>query len=626
MILSSGIGIAGAETLTGDLGTYGWNSTNFNIGTGSGAERIAAVYYHNIEVSGDPISLIVFPPIKGTFDANADPGAQTTFTAYEAVNTVNDLRAKDTVVRGTGIVGYQRLFDASYPPVELPGYFFVMFNEGSWNNTGLSGDVVINLTYNPNELFNATLPLAGSAGNVPSGKGAIAGWNGPGNQGIIAGGSATYNQRIAAYAYFEATKPSGLGITGFANKTHGKGGVFFYNSRAFISDINHATIASDNLFNPDILNFNVPNQEIYVSILSPENMWFNSSLLFGTEGQGNVSGYKNITIRVKDQAGSPVYQAYTELHSGRPPNYLVSEDYVATGLTNVSGMITFSNVPASAIGALKVTHAGYQDHTEQFSITSDLIKDVILRSPSLSLYLDVKDWEYGYYLQDVTVGIKNVTSGTWRNSTHETGAIFFDSTGASGQYPLSLNETVILAATKAGYREAWKSVTIPKDKYLVTLSLVHINGTAPTAGNFSAVIAARNMSSGMDIAGASITIQELGRMSSTNAAGAVTFRDLPVGTYTVLASAPGYESTIGEITGSDGDTVMKVIRMLPKGWTQGPGDAVIPPGGAAPVGGNQTADQKAEAGVTSFLDNLVTLGFIGVLIVVGAVVKKAFWG
>ena len=192
-----------------------------------------------------------------------------------------------------------------------------------------------------------------------------------------------------------------------------------------------------------------------------------------------------------------------------------------------------------------------------------------------------------------------------------------------------------MAASKAGYLSDWESVTIPSDEYTVTLQLVNINGSAPSSGNFTAVIAAASMTTGLEIPGASITINELGRMAGTNGAGVAMFYNVPVGSYSLLVSAPGYNSATSDITGTDQETVMKRVDLLPTGYHQNENGTIIDPNGnpyrpwdpnypGSPgyTGGNNTSNEKAAAGITAFLDNIIGVGAFILILILGWFVKK----
>ena len=72
-------------------------------------------------------------------------------------------------------------------------------------------------------------------------------------------------------------------------------------------------------------------------------------------------------------------------------------------------------------------------------------------------------------------------------------------------------------------------------------------------------------------------MNELGRMASTNAAGVAMFYNVPVGSYSLQVSAPGYQSATSDITGTNQDTVMKRVNLLPNGFRQNENGTIIDP-------------------------------------------------
>jgi PKD repeat protein len=68
--------------------------------------------------------------------------------------------------------------------------------------------------------------------------------------------------------------------------------------------------------------------------------------------------------------------------------------------------------------------------------------------------LFVKDATTGQSISNAQVGIYNGTENSWFNTTTPTGIETFTGTGASQQYTFSVGETLLLAASAAGYRSA----------------------------------------------------------------------------------------------------------------------------------------------------------------------------
>ena len=603
LILVSGTGIVSAQNLNGTLGSNTWISKNFGTtGSLSGIQPYTFSVV-NIELTGNAKSFVHFDKIgtHASFDPNAPNYAATSFNLTLSGQEV-----------ATGTMGYQRNFNNAWPiPSEIEGYRYWLFN--SWNITGLSGNLDLVLNYDASKLYNFTYDYPAGLINDPSGGFALIGASYSGAWYSILG-NFTWNQENPFHNGWNATKPSGLGITGWIVKN--SNGIFPYPSRAYIFDgLTNNPITSQSLVTSDDFYFNVPAESIKIGVIDSSGTLYNTSVLFAPNYTQQLPGTFNITVQVKNKGGIPIPSAHVSLASSTGP--------VLAGPTNSSGMITFLAVPGSAAAIVDITASGFQEYIETFSINSDMTKTITLSNPSVTVYLDVKDSTLGYYLDDLNIGIQNVSSGVWRNSTGRSGSLYFDSTGASYEYPIAINDTIVLAASKTGYRSASQTVTIPYDHYLVTLLLVNLNGTAPSSGNFTAVLGCTDMQDGKPIVGASMTLQELGLMAATNQAGVATFRNIPVGTYTIQVTASGYQSGTSSITGTDQETAMKNIRLVRNGCSLSEtgilscNGTVVNPGGGTGAAANQSANEKAAAGISAFLDNIVTIG-IFVLLVLGA--------
>lgn len=643
IVMIAGTGIVSAENLNGTIGGSEWNTTNY-YPTGaapSSGNRINYIIFTDFEKTSGFISLINWANINvfefwttkggGTHELNATAGAQTSVTFRIGNGTQNASFYPvytDGPIIGTGTIGYQRLFNTAVPPVEqVNGYVYVYAN--TWNDTLVAeypGQRFVYLEYDYSKLFNISYQQI-AATSTPTGTGSFS--KAPAGGGN-AGGLYTQNKAATAYGYYNVDKPSGLGIQGTVNKTNGAAGVILYPSRVFISDILHNTISSESLQSINPITINVPNSQIYISLLTANDVWYNSSLLFSGISP-EFTGTHNITFHVTNQQGVNIYNAKVYfapiVQVGQ-----VASDIAVIGYTNASGMVTFTNQSASSQAWSAVQATGYDDAVQTFSFSSDMLKEIQMHSPSVDLAVDIRDSATGYYLENFQFGIKNTTSGTWRNSTQESGGLFVDSTGANYEYPLSINETVIIAASKPGYLSNWKSVTIPStltyNTYVATLYLINLNATAPSSGNFTAVVAVSNRKYGSVIQGASVAITALGRAGTSSTSGAVTFRNVPVGTYTMTASAAGYNPTSTEITGTDQETVLKSIALVPSGCSLTEGGAVICGNETSPIGsttGNQSANEKAAGGVTAFLDNIVGIGEMILLLVGFWFGKKIFF-
>ena len=258
-----------AETLNGTLGGYGYNQTLFDMPYQTPGSTIGQLVTNDIESSGSMYTLVLWPGVTLPTDAGAPDRVSTSFKAYALAAGSPYPRVDDYTV-ATGTIGYQKIYNAASPPVEqTTGYIWIVFDE--WNTTGRSGDLRLELNYTRNDLYNVTLTDHGNPSNTPSGGVCIGGLI---SASACIVGSYSNIKVYDAWASYSAIKPSGLGIAGTVVKTG--------NSRIFVTNISDYTIASENLANENTFSFSVLADQIYIKLLSPDNTWYNSSLLFST--------------------------------------------------------------------------------------------------------------------------------------------------------------------------------------------------------------------------------------------------------------------------------------------------------------------------------------------------------
>jgi hypothetical protein len=254
-----------AETLTGSLGGEIYSQSIFDAGATGSSLSLNYFNVHNIQYSGDTEAIILFdkPGHLGTTDAGSPPGISTPFIAR--------LNAPGGAPIVSGTIGYQKVFDSLGN--QLPGYQYVVFS-GGWNISTLTGDTVLYLDYTRSNLYNFS--KSGGA-YIPSASGDMVFTFQQGLGGV----SGTYQRNFVTRLHntYSVTKPSGLGISGYVDKSDG--GVT-YNSQVFILDSNRGVIASESTVSDNSFNFTVINSSVFISLLDPIGTWYNTSLLFGT--------------------------------------------------------------------------------------------------------------------------------------------------------------------------------------------------------------------------------------------------------------------------------------------------------------------------------------------------------
>lgn len=216
--------------------------------------------------------------------------------------------------------------------------------------------------------------------------------------------------------------------------------------------------------------------------------------------------YTNVTVNVKSSStGLNLPNVNVEFHN-------TATSYIG-GVTNATGNVTFDligiytyyypNITASITGYTTKT-VQLTDNPNQYSIYKAITLDP---APvyNINSYLDVRDASTGIYIGNVSVGIRNLTDMSWRNSTSNTGAVIFNSTGASYQYPLSTGQTVGYSASSLGYSPAYTNDTLMFNNWLTTLFLTRTD-QQPSNGTWSLVVTIKRNADAAPISGATVTV------------------------------------------------------------------------------------------------------------------------
>jgi PKD repeat protein len=244
--------------------------------------------------------------------------------------------------------------------------------------------------------------------------------------------------------------------------------------------------------------------------------------------------------------------------------------------------------------------------------------------------LDVKDATSGALIQDSTVGIRNTSSGVWRNTTAPTGLVYFSTTDPGYLYPLTQGQSITLAANKTGYKDASETFAIPYNNYRARLFLMPLNVINATGTGTVVVNTIRNKD-GLTISGISVVLDS-GQMGITNTAGATTLYNVTAGTRYVTVTDPdkGYQDTKSSFNLSAGETKLVVIQMVrvgeepvvtPVSPTPTPTRTYDPKDPTSPVYGNYTTSQINEQGGAGVLGMLAQLIGLWPLVVVGVLMK-----
>lgn len=168
-------------------------------------------------------------------------------------------------------------------------------------------------------------------------------------------------------------------------------------------------------------------------------------------------------------------------------------------------------------------------------------------------YIDVeiKDSSSGSMIQHAGVGIYDYTHTVWRNTTTNTGIVYYDSTGASYEYPLSVGQTVKLAAWATGFGTLYKDVTIQYNGQWHQPNAVQMllikNATLPSSGNATITVNVVSNANGGPLDGAYVLVTNnallYGVSKLTTGGGSAVFSNIPAGDdYEILITKQGYNS------------------------------------------------------------------------------------
>ncbi len=310
-------------------------------------------------------------------------------------------------------------------------------------------------------------------------------------------------------------------------------------------------------------------------------------------------GFYSLQVSVvRDEDGGPITGATVTLDASP----------VQTATPNTAGSAFFQNVPA---GEWQVTAKA-----DNYASTSQYISGASGDTKSLQFYLfeenqpidedaitvnlDVKNAITGVAIGGATVGIQNTSSGIWRNSTSPTGLTYFQSTGTSHEYPLSVGQTIKLGASAPGYAPGSITFAIPYTNYREYINLVPTTVTPATGYGTLVVNVVRNKD-GLPVSGATVSVEDGHvKILSTNGAGVVTFTNVTEGTHEVIVSTPyyAYEQATKSITITGGETQFATVQLVSVGETPVP--TYVPPTTVVPTY-NSSGGQLNETGSTGLM-------------------------
>lgn len=216
---------------------------------------------------------------------------------------------------------------------------------------------------------------------------------------------------------------------------------------------------------------------------------------------------------------------------------------------------------------------GYANTTQLVNITSGLIP-----ATGISFWVHTYDPITGAKIGPSDIGIGNVTSGGWRNSSTNLGTAKFDSTDYARLEKLTVGQNVNLCGEAPGYQETCTNVSIAYDGWEYILNLVRTD-LVPAGNQSTMIVNVINSNTAQTIPGVSLTISNSSvpysssKLSDSN--GIATFSNIPAaGSYQIAASKTGYVSATKFWPVYPGQVSNAYIGMLPVGVTPvttGPG-------------------------------------------------------
>lgn len=486
LIVLSGIGIVSATTVTGALGTgdVALNTYNYGINaisTVEGPISFNKIQFGAFEFSSHTKSIIfftnksssggqIFYYVNGTLVSGQSP-----FTAAIGATPV-----------GNGTIGYYRVFTGT-PPVEQSSYVWLLMD--NWNVGVFTGAQSVTISYNNTEtkmngagVFSTRYATA-QYGNIPTANPYLYQWTSSGYTGL---GDITYNREVKFINEYTATTPSGIGITGYVNKTIGG---TTYPSQVFI--INAATgtaLSSEYTLDGTDYEFQTPASEIYIAIKSDTGVFYNTSTLFSaptptptpTPTTTIPPGYVQSHVHVVDQNGNAIHGANIYLYDNEAAVW-------ANSTSDSDGVGYINTLPYHTIDILA-----------DFTIFENELLPNSLLDQQVGLYgaefvLGLYPWETGAEEGQTTLYVEVRDKNTHIFIPYSVvtatalGQSYSQSTGTGGRatFLLTNNTNVRVETTATGYYPATgytnTGPTISKT-FLVELDRITITPTPTTGG------------------------------------------------------------------------------------------------------------------------------------------------
>lgn len=430
-----------AETLSGTLGEIGINSTYYTTPTGSGGYvAFNTLEITDIQYSSGTTAIILFNGVKNVYAAGAAIGKSVPMILTGAGN----------VTIGTGYIGYQRAYDSG--GTEQPGYTYLQFT--TYDPGALTGSLTAKIWCNETELG-----LTGYGGAI-NGYAPPSGLFGFGQQPTtVSPGQYLVNKDISTLNEYSASNAGGW-ITGYINKVSGE---TTYPSQAFLFNENGTILSSQSTSTPIQFNFTLVQQPIKLGILTPNFVWYNTSILFSsliptptvtptatpTTAPTIAPGYVRTYVETIDGTSG-----YT-IHGSNIFLYDVEGSVWSNSSSDSNGEHYIDTLPYHTVNAY-ATYTVFADHysnAESLGLPTGYYGDFHYKLSMFPPAFDPGEGNVNLYVSTFDADTYDIVREASVQIRLPTGAVQGGNTGQSGTeiFVVPNNTVINIAASKAGY-------------------------------------------------------------------------------------------------------------------------------------------------------------------------------
>lgn len=561
------------ETLQDDVTTPSYYvSTNYyaaNVGGAYGVPRTLTT--SNIESTKGTSALIHFD----------DSGWVSTYSITEAYNETPFVATTGGTTIGTGVVGYQRSFNALGG--ELPGYQYLVFT--SWDIGTLVGAKVITLTYDTSFPLLTLKTSTGGWSSAPATGYFV--WSG----GDKPTGTTTWNKRFEFENSYSVTKGAGFGTVGTVWKYSLAHGDTFLSQAFVINATSGTVVTSDSGVTSLSLHFDTPTESIVIAILDSEGTWHNTTTLFSVASPsssvysininpstltlpgyvaGTLVGTGSDLAKVTDidwswADGTGAYDFYEGGNTSRPLSYTkvgstwygyevgfggLGGAYSRNKGTAFLNPVTLSNISSSGTKIVTCfigTSDGYW-----YTLTGSL---TVAQGGMQTFIVEATDAQSNALVSYADISVLDKSTGLWSNVT---------SSGGTYNYLFQYNSNLQVEAIATGYARTQMNWTIlPYPSYIFKIPM-YPTGSIAAANVSLNVVVLEGSTSGV-FPNAQVRLND-GQVKTTTGAGVANFNVSATKQYQIIASYTGYNSATRTLTtgagGTSQDTYLTLNRIV----------------------------------------------------------------